>query len=125
MGCELCELSPGSLDLTGLTTIPEAFAIEHEAYGTVAIDTGLAHLSAGAGRPTVTINSHSPEALIQPIGPFSIMMNGPMMDLRPGQSRGWSVISPSMRRLPVIRIANVLHSLAAEVEGSQLPPRNR
>ena len=123
LGHELCERSPGSVDLTGLTTISEAFAIAQAAYGTVAIDTGLAHLSAGAGRPTVTINSHSPEVLIQPIGPASVMLSGPMMDIQPSQSRECSVASPSMLRLPQVRVANILHALAAETNGSLLSPR--
>ena len=122
LGRTLCERAPGSLDLTGSTTIPEAFAILREAYGTIAIDTGLAHLSAGSGRPTVTLNSHSPEKLIQPIGPFSTMLNGPMVDLFPGQSRGWSVLSPAMLRLPLGRIVSVLHLLARESKGAVLAP---
>jgi heptosyltransferase-2 len=124
LGQELCGLSAGSMDLTGQTSIPEAFAIIQSAYGTIAIDTGLAHLSAGAGRPTVTINSHSPEHLIQPIGPFSIMMSGPMLDLHPGQNRGTSVISPSMLRLAPGRVASMLHLLAAEATGVMLSPRD-
>ncbi len=123
LGSELCDSAPGSMDLTGQTTLPEAFSILRGAYGTVAIDTGLAHLSAGAGRPTVTINSHSPETLIQPIGPFSIMIGGPMLDLHPGQSRSWSVISPSMRRFPPERAVNMLHALAAEADGARLTPQ--
>jgi len=122
LGQELSARAPGSLDLTGQTTIPEAFALEAGAYGTIAVDTGLAHLSAAAGRPTVTINSHSPEALIQPIGPFSMMLTGPMLDLLPGQSRDWTVGTPSMRRLPAVRVANCLHALAAEASGAALPP---
>jgi len=123
LGRELCAGSPGSFDLTGQTTIPEAFAIEHGAYGTVAVDTGLAHLSAAAGRPTVTINSHSPEALIQPIGPHSMMLTGPMLDITPGQSRDWTVGTPSMRRLPIERVASCLHVLAAEADGAAIGPR--
>ncbi|HWQ08224.1 MAG TPA: glycosyltransferase family 9 protein, partial [Holophaga sp.] len=122
LGRELCERAPGSIDLTGTTTIPEAFAILRGAYGTIAIDTGLAHLSAGAGRPTVTLNSHSPEKLIQPIGPFATMLNGPMVDLFEGQSRDWKVLSPSMLRLPMARIASTLHLLALESRGAALPP---
>lgn len=120
---ELCALSPGSWDLAGKTTIPEALAIEHGAYGTVAIDTGLAHLSAGAGRPTLTINGQSPEPMIQPIGPLAQMISGPMLDLSPGQSRDWSVPNASMRRLPMERIANLLHALAAESKGTCLPAK--
>ena len=71
---------PGSYDLTGQTTIPEAVALQHGAAGNVAIDTGLVHSAAATGRPTVMINACSPDPEINPLGPLALSIRGPLLE---------------------------------------------
>ena len=122
LGAELCALVPGSIDLTGLTTLPEVCAIQHGAYGIVAIDTGLAHTGAATGRPTVTINNHTSEALYLPLGPFSLMVRGALADVSRGQSKGDEPAGTSAHRVAPLRVVNLLHALAEEAAGSLMHP---
>lgn len=113
LAAELAARAPGSLDLTGRTTLPQVCAIQYHAYGTVAVDTGLAHTSAGAGRPTVTIMNLSKEHLILPQGPFSVSLRGPAMDLAAGAPEG-DRFGGAAHRIPPERAARILHALAEE-----------
>jgi ADP-heptose:LPS heptosyltransferase len=121
LGAELAALAPGSINLTGLTSIPEACAIQYHAYGNVAIDTGLAHTAAATGRPLITIMGASTEHLISPQGPYALTVRGPSLDTRAGQAAGDPCGSSSHRISPE-RVAGLLHALAAEAAGQQLPP---
>lgn len=120
LGAELAALAPGSLDLTGQTSLPEACAIQHAAYGNIAIDTGLAHTAAGSGSPTVCVNGHSPEPHVHPVGPRVIMIRGPLVDAADGQSEGAENPWSSAHRLSPLRVLNLLHALTAEAEGRSL-----
>lgn len=121
LAAELAALAPGTIDLTGRTTIPEACAVQYHAYGCVGVDTGLSHCSAGAGRPTVTLMNMSLEHLIQPQGPYSVAVRGPAMGLaegeRPGNPRGGGA-----HRITPLRAANILHALAREADREQVDP---
>jgi heptosyltransferase-2 len=121
LAAQLAALAPGSLDLTGRTTIPEACAIQHGAYGTVAVDTGLAHTSAGAGRPTVTLMNLSVEHLIHAQGPFSIAVRGADMNLEKGEREG-DAFGGGAHRIRPLRAANLLHALAAEAASREVSP---
>lgn len=121
LGEDLARRVPGSFNLTGQTTIPQVCALQYHAYGTVAVDTGLAHTSAGAGRPTVTLMNRSLEYLIHPQGPYSLAVRGAAMELsdteRPGSPHGGSA-----HRIAPERAANLLHALAAEAAGARVSP---
>jgi len=114
LGTELAALAPGSLNLVGLTTIPEACAIQGRAYGNVAIDTGLAHTAAATGAPTLTIIGASHEPLISPQGPCAITLRGPVMDLTEHDAPGDPCGASSHRVAP----ARVLRLLRALAEGN-------
>jgi ADP-heptose:LPS heptosyltransferase len=113
LGRRLCAAVPGSFDLTGQTTIPEACALQHGAAGIIAVDTGLVHTGAATGRPTVMINGVSPEPLIYPLGPRAISVRGAFLDTdgRPGE--GGQTASTAHRIQPE-RVLNLLLALMAE-----------
>ena len=116
LGAELALAAPGSIDLCGRTSIPEACALQYHAYGNVAVDTGLAHTAAGTGRPCLTIIAHTPEQLISPQGPFALTLRGSALDpaenavlADPADPAG-----ASSHRISPERVANLLHAMAAE-----------
>lgn len=111
LGGRLAERVPGSLDATGRTSIPEACAIQYHAYGTVAVDTGLAHTSAAAGRPTVTLFGPTIESFVSPQGPYALTVRPPAVDV--AEDRGWDSENGT-HRLDPDRIARLLHLLADE-----------
>lgn len=112
LGAQLAALSPGSLDMTGQTSIPEAVALQHQALGNVAVDTGLAHTAAATGRPLVTLMGPTREQFFTPQGPYSVTLRGPEIGAIPENKRGY----PSCQRIPVDRVANLLHALAQEAD---------
>lgn len=114
LGRELAALAPGSLDLTGRTSLPEACAIQEAAAGNVAIDTGLAHSAAATGRPTVTLMGHSPEPLIAPVGPRAIAVRGSAVDSYPGESEGFETHGSVAHRVHPDRVVGLLKALMAE-----------
>lgn len=128
LGAEIAALAPGALDLTGRTNIPEALALQHAAYGNVAIDTGLAHTGAATGRPTLCINMHRPrgqkvkedisEAQVGAVGLRVVTFRPPWLDAE-GETR--QSLSGS-HRLEALRVANLLHALAAEAAGRAVAP---
>jgi ADP-heptose:LPS heptosyltransferase len=113
LGGRLAAATPGSFDLTGRTTIPEACALQHGAAGNIAIDTGLVHTAAATGRPTVMLNSVSPEPLISPLGPLALAVRGPLLDVDEG-SRGGFAPWDTAHRIPPERVLNLLLALMAE-----------
>lgn len=119
LGRELAGRVPGSFDLTGQTSIPEACALQSRAYGNVAIDTGLAHTAAGTGRPTVTLVGDSSEMLIAPQGPCALTVRGPVVDLPGVAVEGHAL---GQQRLSPRRIANLLHAMVADSQGCLLAP---
>jgi ADP-heptose:LPS heptosyltransferase len=113
LGGRLCAAVPGSFDLTGQTTIPEACALQHGAAGNIAVDTGLVHTAAATGRPTVMLNAMSPEPLIYPLGPLAISLRGAFLDLD-GQPAPGCKPSDTAHRIPPARVVNLLVALMAE-----------
>ena len=111
LGNRLAELAPGTFNLAGQTTIPEACALQHGAWGNVCIDTGLAHTSAATGQPTVTLINDSSEALIGPVGPRALSLRGPAVDLAPGMVQGPNPRWLSAQRLTPERIWHLLEAL--------------
>jgi len=122
LGRELAAATPGSLDLTGQTTLPEACAIQEAAYGNVAVDTGLAHTSAATGRPTVVIMGNSTENLIGPVGPYVGLLRGCSVDSWPGESEGFETHGSAAHRVTPERVLNSCHALALEARGGLLEP---
>jgi len=116
LGQRLTELAPGSWDATGRTTIPEACAIQAQAYGTVAVDTGLAHTSAATGRPTVTLFIGTTfEYFATPQGPYSLTIRPQVVD--PETPPSPRIPTPHHSdRIEPRRVANLLHLLAREAE---------
>ncbi|MFN7957762.1 MAG: glycosyltransferase family 9 protein [Holophagaceae bacterium] len=120
LGAQLAAQAPGSLNLTGRTTIPQACAIQSEAWGNVAVDTGLAHTAAGTGRPTLTINGASPEQLINPLGPFALSVRGPCVDVGEPPPHGPEVdLDSTAFRVSPLRVWNLLQGLVAEADGGR------
>ena len=114
LGAELAALVPGALNLTGLTSLPEACAIQAAAWGNVAIDTGLAHLAAATGRPTVTIFGPSPELWANPIGPRAMTVRGPAVDCDPSVRADFPTYGSAAHRLVPSRVMQVLELLTKE-----------
>ena len=116
LGKRLAELAPGSWDATGRTTIPEACAIQSQAYGTVAVDTGLAHTSAATGRPTVTLFIGTTfEFFATPQGPYSLTIRPQVVD--PEAPASPRIPTPHHSdRIEPRRVANLLHLLAREAQ---------
>ena len=115
LGDQFAALAPGSINLAGRTSIPEACAIQGRAYGNVAIDTGLAHTAAGTGRPTLTIIGASPEPLISPQGPRALTLRGPVLDLTDHDAPG-DPCGASSHRVGAARVHRLLRALAEESE---------
>jgi ADP-heptose:LPS heptosyltransferase len=120
LGAKLAAAVPGSFDLTGQTSIPEACALQHGAAGNVAIDTGLVHTAAATGRPTVMLNSVSPEPLIYPLGPLALSVRGPFLDM--GGDAGVASLGGTAHRIAPERVLNLLLALMAEETGATLQP---
>jgi ADP-heptose:LPS heptosyltransferase len=114
LGGQLAAAVPGSHDLTGRTTIPEACALQHGAAGNIALDTGLVHTAAATGRPTVMINGVSPDQLIHPVGPLALTVRGPFVDLDPEARTGFETYGSSAHRIPPARLVAMLEALIAE-----------
>ena len=114
LGKELAALVPEALNMTGLTTMPEAGAIQASAWGNLAVDTGLAHLAAATGRPTVTLFGPSLELWAQPIGPRSISLRGSAVDCDPSERADYPTHGSTAHRLAPSRVVQVLELLVKE-----------
>lgn len=120
-GRQLAGLVPGTLNLTGCTTIPEACAVQSRAWGNVAVDTGLAHTAAGTGQPTITIGGASIEHLINPLGPYALSVRGPCVDVTPPLLLDGGVdLGSGSHRVSTMRVWNLLQGLVAESSGQTL-----
>ena len=64
-------VAPGArvLDWAGKTTLPELLALAHEARAIVSNDSGVAHLAAAAGRPTIAVFGSTDPRWTAPRGP--------------------------------------------------------
>ena len=113
LGAELAALAPGSVNMAGDTTIPEACAIQFGALGNVGIDTGLAHTAAATGRPTLTLIGGSPEQLIHPIGPRALTVRGAALDMAEGDPEG-DACGASSHRIAPRRVLKLLKALIDE-----------
>ena len=58
----------GSISLAGRTSLPQLLALMDHGMGTVAVDTGIAHLAAATGKPTVVVFGFGSEFLDLPRG---------------------------------------------------------
>lgn len=114
LGKEIAALAPGSVNLTGMTSLPEACAIQEAAAGNVAIDTGLAHTAAATGRPTLTLMGHSPGPLIAPVGPRAVAIRGSAVDSYPGESEGFDTHGSVALRVHPDRVVRLLDALMSE-----------
>jgi hypothetical protein len=121
LGNRLAAEVPGSWNLTGQTSIPEACAIQSRAWGNVAVDTGLAHTAAATGRPTVTVNGLSPDQLMNPLGPFALTVRGPCIDVSGARTTlGAEETQSTAHRVYPLRVWNLLFGLVMESEGRPL-----
>jgi len=66
----------GCLCLVGKTDLPQLLALSANAIGTIAVDTGIAHVAAATGKPTVVIFGPGREQLDLPCGPKVIALRG-------------------------------------------------
>jgi ADP-heptose:LPS heptosyltransferase len=119
-GLEQIARENGALCLAGQTSLPELMALCAGAEGTIAVDTGIAHLAAATGRPTVVIFSHGQEFWDFPCGPKVISLRGnpafePLYPVSPrfpdDVVRPWTAATSS---IPAERAWSVLNALAAE-----------
>jgi ADP-heptose:LPS heptosyltransferase len=69
-------LETGSLSMAGRTTLPQLMALLANALGTISVDTGIAHLAAATGKPTVVVFSDGEEFLDLPCGPRVLTLRG-------------------------------------------------
>jgi len=114
LGAELAAAVPGTLNLAGKTTLPEACAVQSGAWGNVAVDTGLAHTAAATGRPTVTVFGPSPEVWVNPIGPRALTLRGPDVDCDPAVRSDFPTHGSSAHRVAPERVMQVLELLIKE-----------
>jgi heptosyltransferase-2 len=122
LGGELAAAAPGSFDLTGQTSIPEACALQHAAAGNVAVDTGLVHTAAATGRPTVMLNGVSPDPLMYPLGPLAIALRGSFVPTEAHPRTDFETYGSTAHRIPPERVAHVLEALMAEERERQALP---
>lgn len=121
LGARLAERVPGSLNATGRTTIPEASAIQYHAFGSVTVDTGLAHTSAATGRPTLAIFGPTFDAACGPQGPHALVLRPPVVDVDPDPHPGQGSCNGS-HRLSAQRVARLFFSLAEEAPAQAARP---
>jgi ADP-heptose:LPS heptosyltransferase len=110
----------GCLCLAGRTTLPQLMALMAGAAGIVSVDTGLAHVAAATGKPTVVIFGPGLEFWDLPCGPKVIALRGnpagePVFPMNPGTMEG--ALSPwswSTTGIPAERAWGVLNHLIHE-----------
>lgn len=66
----------GALCLAGRTSLPQLLALLSQAMGTIAVDTGIAHLAAATGKPTVVVFGIGTEFLDIPAGERVVALRG-------------------------------------------------
>jgi ADP-heptose:LPS heptosyltransferase len=66
----------GCLSMAGRTSLSQLLAMLAHAYGTISVDTGIAHLAAGTGRPAVVVFGEGSERLDLPCGPRVLALRG-------------------------------------------------
>jgi ADP-heptose:LPS heptosyltransferase len=112
--------SSGSLSMGGRTDLPQLMALLACAKGTIAVDTGIAHLAAATGQPTVVVFGQGLEYWDMPCGPKVVSLRGdpagaPAYAIAPGSlacaSTPWCEATST---IPAERAWNILESLAGE-----------
>lgn len=73
----LAALGDRAIDLTGRLTLPEAAAVLSRAALYVGNDSGLMHLAAAAGAPTVGLFGPTPADEYAPVGPRAVAVSAP------------------------------------------------
>jgi heptosyltransferase-3 len=71
---------PDALDLVGTLSLPEAAAVLQRAALFVGNDSGLMHLSAAAGAPTIGLFGPTDATIYRPVGRRAIAVAAPAMD---------------------------------------------
>jgi ADP-heptose:LPS heptosyltransferase len=108
------------LSMAGRTTLPQLLALLDHAVGTISVDTGIAHLAAATGRPTVVIFAHGQEYWDFPCGPKVLSLRGnpagdpayPVpADLMGQALRPWAAATAG---IPAARAWGLLKYLASE-----------
>ena len=113
----------GCLSLAGRTSLPQLVALCAGAVGTIAVDTGIAHLAAATGNPTVVIFGNGLEYWDMPCGPRVIALRGdpagqPVYAIAPGSmADAGSPWCTATSTIPAIRAWKVLRSLVGEDVG--------
>jgi ADP-heptose:LPS heptosyltransferase len=113
-------LASGGISLAGRTTLPQLMALLAHAMGTIAVDTGIAHLAAATGQPTVVVFGFGSEFLDLPCGPRVVSLRGD-----PAGSPAYPLTGETMRlatapwsvatsRIPAERAWGILGYLAGE-----------
>jgi ADP-heptose:LPS heptosyltransferase len=113
-------LAGGALSLAGQTRLSQLAALFAKAHGAICVDTGLAHMAGGSGRPTVIIFGTGRESVDIACGPHVVALRG-----APAGEYGYPVppgafdlasdaLCRSTARIPAIRAWRVLNALAAE-----------
>jgi len=119
-GLERLAAQSGSLCLAGRTSLPQLLALAANAMGTISVDTGIAHLSAATGKPTVVVFAHGLEYWDLPWGPKVVSLRGdpagePAYPLPPGALdlalRPWAAVTST---LTARRVWSMLKLLSAE-----------
>ena len=111
----------GCLCLAGRTSLPQLLALTANAIGTIAVDTGIAHLAAATGKPTVVIFGPGLEYWDLPCGPKVVALRGNPA----GQEACYPIAEGSMldrfspwsdatSRIPAERAWGILNYLAGE-----------
>jgi ADP-heptose:LPS heptosyltransferase len=105
MAAPLLDALPGAIDLVGALDLPEAAAVLARAALFVGNDSGLMHLAAAAGTPTIGLFGPTPASEYAPVGrrAMAVLAKGP-----PGAA--------PMGALPVARVAEEAAALLARPE---------
>jgi heptosyltransferase-3 len=83
MAAPLLEALPGALDLIGAVSLPEAAAVLQRATLFIGNDSGLMHLAAAAGVPTIGLFGPTDAATYRPVGRCATAVVAASMDAIP------------------------------------------
>jgi len=75
-GLERIAQAGGCLSLAGRTELPQLLALLAHSCGTISVDTGIAHLAAATGKPTVVVFGTGLEYYDLPCGPKVVALRG-------------------------------------------------
>jgi ADP-heptose:LPS heptosyltransferase len=99
MAAPLLAALPGALDLVGMLSLPEAAAVLRRSALFIGNDSGLMHLAAAAGAPTVGLFGPTDATIYRPAGP-----------------RATAVVADSMDAIGVHRVIKAANNLMARTD---------